>query len=74
MKEIKKSILEAIRERKEEVAKGSSTPQPTDRKNLLSALLEAKDENGSQMSDQQLLDESLTFLFAGMYTLKAMEL
>lgn len=65
LKEIKKSILEAIRERKEEVAKGSSTPQPTDRKNLLSALLEAKDENGSQMSDQQLLDESLTFLFAG---------
>jgi cytochrome P450 len=36
-----------------------------DRGDLLSMLLQARDEDGSRMSDRQLRDEVLTFLFAG---------
>jgi cytochrome P450 len=36
-----------------------------DRGDLLSTLLHARDEDGSQMTDGQLRDEALTFLFAG---------
>jgi cytochrome P450 len=37
----------------------------SDRGDLLSMLLHARDEDGSQMTDSQLRDEALTFLFAG---------
>src|SRR5581483_11871311 len=36
-----------------------------DRGDLLSMLLQARDDDGSQMTDAQLRDEVMTFLFAG---------
>jgi cytochrome P450 len=43
----------------------------TSRNDLLSILLEARDENGSQMSDAQLMDECLTLFGAGHETTAA---
>jgi len=38
---------------------------PRDKGDLLSTLIEARDEDGSQMNDRQLRDEVMTFLLAG---------
>lgn len=47
-----------------EIAERRANPQ-SDRTDILSLLLEAEDEKGEKMSDQELRDELMTLLFAG---------
>ncbi len=58
--EIRNLIYEAIKERREIIASGKS-----ERRDIFSLLLLAKDENGEGMTDEELHDELITLLFAG---------
>ncbi|WP_047487287.1 cytochrome P450 [Terriglobus sp. TAA 43] len=58
-------INRIIRERK---AANAADPEHTDRHDLLSMLLASRDEDGSELSDEQLRDEVLTIFLAGYET------
>lgn len=58
--EIRNLIYEEIKERREIIASGKS-----ERRDIFSLLLLAKDENGEGMTDEELHDELITLLFAG---------
>ncbi|MGF1488766.1 MAG: cytochrome P450 [Prochloraceae cyanobacterium] len=58
--EIRNLIYEEIKERRELIASGKS-----ERRDIFSLLLLAKDENGEGMTDEELHDELITLLFAG---------
>jgi cytochrome P450 len=50
---------------KEVIEKRKKNDNQSKGKELLSLMMDAEDENGQKISDQGLIDESLTFLFAG---------
>ncbi|MDJ0574114.1 MAG: cytochrome P450 [Xenococcaceae cyanobacterium MO_234.B1] len=58
--EIRKLIYQEIKERRDLLASGKS-----ERRDIFSLLLLAKDENGKGMTDEELHDELITLLFAG---------
>ena len=58
--EIRQLIYQEIKERRDLLASGKS-----ERRDIFSLLLLAKDENGKGMTDEELHDELITLLFAG---------
>ena len=58
--EIRTLVYAEIAERRNLIASGNS-----DNYSILTLLLQAKDENGEKMSDEELHDELITLLFAG---------
>lgn len=64
-KKLDEVVNRIVRERK---AANAADPEHSDRHDLLSMLLSTRDEDGSELSDEQLRDEVLTIFLAGYET------
>ncbi|MGD1866774.1 MAG: cytochrome P450 [Phormidesmis sp.] len=61
--EVRSLIYAEISDRRQQLK--SSTPNPSEKPDILTLLLQARDESGGAMSDQELHDEIVTLLLAG---------
>ena len=60
IKAARRLVLDLVLKRKRQMGGGGAS-----RGDLLGALLSARDEDGNSMPDERLVDECMTFLFAG---------
>ncbi|MEM6597305.1 MAG: cytochrome P450 [Cyanobacteria bacterium P01_C01_bin.69] len=61
--EVRSLIYAEIRDRRQQLKK--SAPAPGEKTDILTLLLQARDDNGGSMSDEELHDEIVTLLLAG---------
>lgn len=61
--EVRSLIYAEIRDRRQQLEQ--SLPEPSKRTGILTLLLQARDDNGEAMSDEELHDEIVTLLLAG---------
>lgn len=65
IKALKALIRDAISKKRQMLADSEAQGSPVTARDLLTSLLQARDEDGNGMDEELVIDECLTFLFAG---------